>query len=63
MNNQEALEIISSVLQRIPITKAEAAGLNAAIVQLKESLVVGGPLDAVAAEYQRQRAKPENKPQ
>ena len=45
MKNQEALEIISSVLNRTPINKAEQAGLNAALWQLKQALVDGDPLD------------------
>ena len=45
MSNQEALEVISSVLQRTPINKAEQAGLNAALWKLKEALVDADPLD------------------
>ena len=45
MKNQEALETLSFMLNRVAMNKAEVAGINAALWTLKEALVDGDPLD------------------
>ena len=45
MKNQEALEIIASLINRLPMSRAEVAGVNHALWTLKEALVDGDPLD------------------
>ena len=45
MSNQEALEVVAAMLNRVALNKAELAGVNAALWKLKEALVDGDPLD------------------
>ena len=45
MKNQEALETLSFMLNRVAMNRAEVAGVNASLWKLKESLVDGDPLD------------------
>ena len=44
MKKHEALEILASVLKRMPMNMAEAAGVNAALSKLKEALIEADPL-------------------
>lgn len=53
MKNQEALEILASVINRVPMNRAELAGVNHALWTLKEALVDGDPLDEIKGDEQK----------
>ena len=45
MSNQDALEIIAFLLNRLTLNKVEVSAVNAALQHLKTNLVDGDPLD------------------